>query len=339
LITGDFFVTPPRVVFDLEARLRGVETARAPETVSEFFAETPADFVNLEPGDFREVVAAALHQLSIPIGGGKTLRGHMIGSPAPDKPTLVFLHEALGCARMWRDIPHRLAQATGLPALVYDRLGAGDSDPLEPPFERSYILDEAREVLPRVLDAAHISNAILVGHSDGATIALTYAGAYPDRVSAVIAEAPHLFREDRTLAEIDRQIHDFDHGDLKARLARFHGSKTERLFQRLVDAWTGGGARDWDVDDHVARVRCPVLLLQGEEDEFFSADQIDAIEGLLDTPAERVFIPHCGHAPHHQARRAVLEAMTRFVNTAPGAVAGQTADESPLTIAETRSEL
>ncbi len=313
LITGDFFVTPPRVVFDLEARLRGVETAQAPETVIAFFEETTADFVNLEPEDFRDVIAAAVRQLIIPVEGGKTLRGHMIGTQSKNAPTLVFLHEALGCARMWRDIPHRLAKATGLPALVYDRLGAGDSDPLEPPFHRGYILEEALEVLPSVLDAARIDQAILVGHSDGAAMALTFAGAHPDRVRGIVAEAPHIYREDKTLAEINRQIHDFRNGDLKARLERFHGSKTERLFQRLVEAWTVDGAGSWGIESYVAKVKCPVLLLQGKDDEFFSEDQLDGIEELLSDPCQRVVVPHCGHAPHHQNRRAVLDSASQFI--------------------------
>ncbi len=313
LITGDFFVTPPRIILDLEAALRGAELADAEAIVDDFFSRTPAEFLNLGSADIRDVVLGATRQLSF-VAAGRRLRGHRIAAARADRPPLVLLHDALGCARLWRDIPERLAAATGCAVLVYDRWGSGDSAPLEPPHSRHYLLDEALESLPEVLRATQIRRPILVGHSDGAAIALTFAGAFPDLVSGVVAIAPHLFREQRTIAGIADQITDFEHGDLKARLARHHGSKTDQLFRRLVDAWTGEEPRDWGIEQYIRQVRCPVLAIQGTEDEFFTRAQLDALQALVPVPIETCFLPGCGHAPHQQATKSVVAAATHFID-------------------------
>ncbi len=314
LITGDFFVTPPRVILDLEASLRGLETAEAGMAIDNFFRRTPVQFLSLGPADLREVVEAALRQLSF-VAAGRQLRGHRIGPAVKAAPTLVFLHDALGCARLWRDVPYRLARETGCGALIYDRWGSGDSAPLEPPYSRAYLLDEALFSLPEVLQATDVRRPILVGHSDGAAIALAFAGAFPDAVEGVIAIAPHLFREDRTRSAIAEQIADFEGGDLRARLARYHGAKTEQLFRRLVDVWTGDdGPGTWGLEPYLARIRCPILAIQGTEDEFFTRAQIEALTTLCHAPVGSLYLPHCGHAPHHQASKALVIAAAAFIN-------------------------
>ncbi len=313
LITGDFFITPPRALFDLEARLRGCSVQEAGASIEQFFAQTGCEAVALSPADFREVVERAIRQLLLR-AGGHSLRGHWHG-PGPDQaPTLVFLHDALGCARLWRDHPERLAQATGCGALVYDRWGSGDSEPLAPPFARDYLLREALESLPEVLQQTGVREAILIGQSDGAAIALACAGAFPERVRGVIALSPHLFREARTLAAIREQIRDFEHGDLAARLQRYHGTRTEMLFRRLVEVWTADdAAAGWGLDEYVARVRCPVLAIQGEDDEFFSAAQLDRLDARLPERPERLRLPDCGHYPLQDARSRVLNEAARYI--------------------------
>jgi lipoate-protein ligase A len=313
LITGDFFVTPPRIVFDLEAALRGAELADAERIVCEFFSRTPAEFINLGPADIHDVVVAAARQLSF-VAAGRRLRGHRIAATRAERPPLVLLHDALGCARLWRDIPERLAAATGCGVLVYDRWGSGDSTPLEPPHSHHYLLDEALHSLPEVLQATSTRRPILVGHSDGATIALTFAGVFPHLVRGVVAIAPHLFREPRTLEGIAAQISDFEHGDLKARLARYHGAKTDQLFRRLVDAWAGEEPRDWGIERYIGQVRCPVLAIQGSDDEFFTRAQLDALCALVPGPVETCFLKDCGHAPHQQDGRAVVTAAAQFID-------------------------
>ena len=312
LITGDFFVTPPRVIFDLEASLRGLEIGAVEKAIDDFLSRAKVDFLNLGAADIRAVVEAALGQLSF-TAAGRRIRGHRIGAAASGAPALVFLHDALGCARMWRDVPERIAEATGCDGLVYDRWGSGDSEPLERPFSRRYLLDEALLSLPDVLSAAGTQRPILIGHSDGAAIALAFAGAFPDEVRGVVAIAPHIFREARTVAAIVEQIADFERGDLKARLARYHGAKTDDLFRRLVEAWTDPNATSWGLEPFIARIRCPVLAIQGEDDEFFSRAQMERLTALCPTAVEPLYLPDCGHAPHHQAARPLVAAVARFI--------------------------
>ncbi|WP_298105718.1 alpha/beta fold hydrolase [Bradyrhizobium sp.] len=312
LITGDFFVTPPRVIFDLEAALRGVELNDAGAVTADFFTQTPAEFVTLSPSDIRDAVVAATQQLTF-VAAGHVLRGHRIAAAQPHRPPLVLLHDALGCVRLWRDLPERLADATGCSVLVYDRWGSGDSAPLVPSCSAHYLREEALRSLPDVIKATTTQRPILIGHSDGAAIALMFAGAYPDQVAGVVAIAPHLFREQRTVEGIAAQIRDFEQGDLKARLARYHGGKTDRLFGRLVDAWTGDEPRDWDIKGYVGRIRCPVLAIQGMADEFFTRAQLDALCELVPQQIETLLLNGCSHAPHQQATSAVVEAITRFI--------------------------
>jgi pimeloyl-ACP methyl ester carboxylesterase len=202
--------------------------------------------------------------------------------------------------------------------LVYDRWGSGDSEPLEPPFSHRYLLDEALNTLPDVLRATGIQRPVLVGHSDGATIALTYAGAFPQSVRGVVAIAPHVFREARTLDAIGVQIADFERGDLKARLSRYHGAKTENLFRRLVEVWTAEESRNWGVEPFLQQVSCPVLVIQGTEDEFFSRAQVDAISAVVPRPVDTFFVPGCGHAPHQQEAKLVHAAAAEFLKRMTG---------------------
>jgi lipoate-protein ligase A len=316
LITGDFFVSPARALLDLEARLRGLAAAEAGAAVEAFFAERECQLSGLAPADFREVVQSALDQLSFRAAGHQ-LRGHWRGAPPEQALTLVFLHDALGSVRLWRDFPDQLVKATGCGALVYDRWGSGDSEALEPPYAKDYLLREALDALPEVLEANRVREAILVGQSDGASIALAYAGAHPERVRGVIALSPHLFVEARTLGQIREQVRDFETGDLKARLRRHHGASTETLFARLVEVWSAQapGAR-WGLEPWVARVRCPVLAIQGEDDEFFSDLQLGALSRLLPGRVETLRIPGSRHYPLHQARNEVLAASIRLVRAA-----------------------
>ncbi len=314
LVTGDFFVTPTRLVFDLEASLRGLRTDEVGPAIDAFFAAGDFDLLALTPADFRGVVEAALGQLTF-VAGGHRLRGHLIGQPPGEGPTLIFLHDALGCARTWRDVPHKLASATGCGAFVYDRRGSGDSDPLAPPFDPDYLRHEALQTLPGALDAAGVTDAILVGHSDGGTIALAFAAAHPDRVRGVVTLAAHLFRERRTLDTIERYVDEFERGDLAERLARYHGRRVEQTFRRLETVWLGGGLGDWGLTEALPQVGCPVLAIHGAEDEFFSYAQLDALEAAVAGPVRALRLERCGHAPHHQRRRRVRREIVEFVTS------------------------
>ncbi|MGH8738390.1 MAG: alpha/beta fold hydrolase [Burkholderiales bacterium] len=315
LLTGDFFVTPPRTIFDLEAALRGRDCAEAGSAVESFFAAAECDLVALTPADFREVIERALRQLTLR-ADGHVLRGHWRGPGAGRAPSLVFLHDALGSTRMWGDIPDQIVRATGCGALIYDRWGSGDSEPLVRPYRRDYLLQEALRVLPQVLDQAKLHDVILVGQSDGASIALAFAGAHPEAVRGVVAISPHLFREARTAEAVRAQISEFNHGDLKARLQRHHGRNAETLFERLVEVWTSDeAATGWGLEPYVARIRCPVLAIQGQNDEFFSEKQLEALRSCAHGHVDTLRFADCGHYPTLQARSATLAAIGEFVRS------------------------
>ena len=245
---------------------------------------------------------------------GRRLRARRLGLPG-SKPaeTLVFLHEGLGSIAQWRDVPEALVRATGLPGLVYDRWGFGGSEPLTLPRPRSYLEDEAQVALPEVLAACGIERPLLVGHSDGGTIALLYAAAYPERPVACITEAAHVFVEEISLQGIREAMTAFETTDLPARLARYHGDQTETVFRAWAETWTRPDFRDWVMTERLPAITCPVLSIQGQDDHYGSPAQVAAIVEGVSGPAEPLLVPDCGHTPHHEQRETVLAAMAGFV--------------------------
>jgi pimeloyl-ACP methyl ester carboxylesterase len=229
-----------------------------------------------------------------------------------DGTTLVFLHEGLGSVGQWRDFPSRLSERTGLPALVYDRWGYGKSDPFTLPRPASYLHDEARFSLPAVLDECGIGRAILVGHSDGGSIALIFASTRPERVRAVITEAAHVFVESVTLEGIRGAVKVYALTDLGKRLARYHGDKTDLVFHGWADTWLSPEFRDWNIEEVLPGVRCPVLVIQGIDDPYGTPAQVRAIERQVSGSARSLLV-RCGHIPHAEAQAEVLEGMARFI--------------------------
>lgn len=251
--------------------------------------------------------------------GGHRLRARRIGAAAGDVPTLVFLHEGLGSIPQWRDFPDALCQATGCPGLLYERWGHGGSEPLVLPRPDDFLEREAEDALPEVLEACAIARPILIGHSDGGTIALLYAAAFPDRPRGVITEAAHVCLDPVTVAGITEVVRLWQDSDLRARLARHHGANTETMFRGWAETWLRPERRRWSITGRLAKITCPLLAIQGADDEHGLPAQLDTIVAGTSGPAERCMIPDCGHAPHHQARAAVLARMTRFVRALTGA--------------------
>ncbi|MBE9554726.1 MAG: alpha/beta hydrolase [Proteobacteria bacterium] len=233
------------------------------------------------------------------------------GGAAPGSPVMVFLHEALGCIAMWKEVPERLVAMTGLPALVYDRHGHGLSDPMPRPREPDYLDRESFDVLPRVLVECGVTDPILVGHSDGGSIALLYASRHP--VRALVSEAAHLFVEDVTLAGIRQAAIVWHETDLPQRLAKYHGDKTEALFSAWADCWQSKPFTSWNMEATLPGVSCPALVIQGEGDEYGTKAQVDAIATGITGPASVMMIPDCNHIPHFQAADTVLPAIAEFV--------------------------
>jgi len=248
--------------------------------------------------------------------GGHNLRVMSLSPSATlsaDEATLVFLHEGLGSIGQWRDFPRALAEATGLGAVVFDRYGFGGSDLLAR-TDGTYLQREDLAGLAGVLDACHVRTPILIGHSDGGTIALLYAARYPERIRAVITEAAHVFVEEATLSGIHNAAQAFEAGDLRHRLARYHGENTDAMFRGFTEDWLSPRYRGWNIEACLPAIRCPVLVLQGEDDEYGTIAQVEAIAGGVSGRAQRVLIPGCGHAPHLQARELVLGEMKLFID-------------------------
>ncbi|MGD8710302.1 MAG: alpha/beta hydrolase [Ectothiorhodospiraceae bacterium] len=253
--------------------------------------------------------------------GGARLEAWWIG-PAPDQAaTLVFLHEGLGSAALWKGFPERVAAATGLGALVYSRAGYGGSDPIALPRPLNYLEIEALEVLPAVLDAAGIQRAVLVGHSDGASIALVNAGASGDpRIAGAVAMAPHVFNEQRAVDGIRRAVAAFETGGLRERLKRHHGANVDCAFRGWSGAWLDPEFWHWNIEGYLPSIRAPLLLIQGRDDEYGTAAQIEAIERQTGGPFETVWLSG-GHTPHREHPEDSLAAIARFVSgLSPGPV-------------------
>jgi len=251
---------------------------------------------------------------------GRRLAGEMIHAGAGGmggSPHLVFLHEGLGSVGQWRDFPLSLCARTGLPALVFDRWGYGKSEPCEKSGDVGYLHEEALTFLPQVLGHFGIEKAILIGHSDGGSIALMFAAARPEKVCCLITEAAHVFVEDVTLTGIREAVGAYKDTDLRERLAKYHGEKTDLVFKRWSETWLAPLFREWNIEDYLPGVRCPVLAIQGKDDPYGTPAQVEAIVRQVSGPASGMIIPACGHIPHFQAREVVINAMTDFIGKCP----------------------
>jgi pimeloyl-ACP methyl ester carboxylesterase len=259
---------------------------------------------------------------------GQNLEYTAIEGTSAQTPTLIFLHEGLGSAAMWRDFPAKLASATGAAALVYSRPGYGHSPPPPGPRGPDYMHVEALEILPELRRALHLDDVVLVGHSDGASIALIHAGAGRWPVRALVLEAPHVFVEKITVESIEKANEIFEATDLRDRLGRYHADP-EAMFWTWNRAWLDPRFRDWNIEASLAGVRCPVLAIQGEEDEYGTLAQLDAIERGVAGRFERLVLAQCGHAPHRDREEATLAAMTRFTRSlAPGDLPWHSTDKA-----------
>lgn len=250
------------------------------------------------------------------VAAGHSLEHEWLGPPPTRAPTLVFLHEGLGSVSAWRDFPARVADACGMGALVYSRWGYGKSDARPVPWPLSYMHDEARASLPEVLDAAGVRDAVLVGHSDGGSIAILFAGGgtpQARRVRALVLLAPHVFVEDVSVRSIAAAADAFRIGDLRERLERHHGANVDGAFWGWNRAWLDPAFRGWNIEESLPRVRVPSLVVQGREDPYGTLAQVDAIERGAGVPVTRLVLDACGHAPQRDQPDAVVLAMQRFL--------------------------
>jgi len=242
------------------------------------------------------------------------LEYRMIG-PRPDTaPTIVMLHEGLGCVGLWGDVPAKLQAATGAGVFVYSRAGYGGSSPVPLPRPVSFMHDEAKHVLPRVLESIGFRRGLLLGHSDGASIAAIYAGSVPDhRVRGLVLIAAHFFTEDMGIAEIARAKAAYATTDLRARLARWH-TDVDNAFRGWSEAWLDPAFRQWNITELLSYIRVPMLVVQGADDQYGTVAQVQAAERECTCPVEIAILPGVKHVPHREAPDTLLTMAAEFAN-------------------------
>ncbi|MCF8482554.1 MAG: alpha/beta hydrolase [Rhodospirillum sp.] len=259
----------------------------------------------------------ATEDLDLDIGGIRLKARWLTPNGVDTGPVLVFLHEGLGCIRMWKDFPERLCRATGLRGFLYERQGFGGSDPIPVgPRPLDYLHTEGEQVLPQVLDQVGIRprQHILIGHSDGGTIALLFAAARPMEPLAAITEAAHVFVEDVTIAGVLEAKTAWETTNLRDRLAHYHGENVDGAFHGWNTTWLTPPFKGWTMVDELPAIRCPLLVIQGEEDEYGTQMQVEEILRWSSGPAEGLMVPNCAHVPHLQAKDSVLGAMGEFID-------------------------
>jgi pimeloyl-ACP methyl ester carboxylesterase len=226
---------------------------------------------------------------------------------------VVLLHEGLGSVGLWRDFPRALHAATGRRVVAFSRFGHGRSDPPRAPRTPAFFHAEAHEVLPVLLAQLDAPEPLLVGHSDGASIALVHAARHP--VSGLALLAPHVFLEDSMVGPIQVTRREYEEGELRARLARHHDDP-DAAFHGWCDVWLDPAMRDWTLEPDAAEVTAPTLLVQGAEDEYASLAHLDRIEARVRGPVSRLVVAG-GHSPHLEQSEAVVEAIAAFARGLP----------------------
>lgn len=242
------------------------------------------------------------------------LEYRLIGPQPSQAPTIVMLHEGLGSAALWGDFPQSLQAATGMGVFVYSRAGYGASTPVTLPRPLDYMSREALDVLPVLLDAIGFERGVLLGHSDGASIAAIHAGAAGDhRVRGVALIAPHFVVEDVSVASIAEIRTTYETTDLRSKLARWH-QNVDNAFYGWNDAWLDPDFRRWDISDYLAYIRVPVAILQGDGDQYGTIRQIEIAQEECYCPVEVTIIPGAGHSPHREAPELTLATISEFAN-------------------------
>jgi pimeloyl-ACP methyl ester carboxylesterase len=267
--------------------------------------------------------ALAISVADLPAKDGREslrLEYQWLNAGRTDAPIAVFLHEGLGSIAMWKDWPQKLCEQLGFRGLVYSRPGYGDSTPREADVKWpvDFMHRQAYDILPALLDAIGIDDAErarmwVIGHSDGGSVALLYAAAFPDALGGVIAIAPHVFVEDVSVKAIAEATVLYTQGDLREKLSRYHAD-VDSAFYGWNDIWLNPEFRQWDITGVLSSIQCPLLAIQGHDDEYGSMAQIDAI--ALHIPHTQLTkLPACGHSPHRQCPATLDAAIVAFVKS------------------------
>jgi pimeloyl-ACP methyl ester carboxylesterase len=246
--------------------------------------------------------------------GTAELEYRMIGPSPSDAPTIVMLHEGLGSVGLWGDFPEKLQAATGAGVFAYSRAGYGASTPVRLPRPHDYMHIEAIDVLPKLLGAIGFRRGLLLGHSDGASIAAIYAGSHQDhRVEGIALIAPHFIVEDISVASIAAIKTAYETTNLKEKLARWHRD-VDNAFYGWNGAWLDRKFRSWDISEFLAYIRVPIAILQGVDDVYGTMRQVEIAQEECYCPVDVTVIPGAGHQPHREAPGPTLDAITEFAN-------------------------
>ncbi len=231
-----------------------------------------------------------------------------------DGPTLIFLHDSLGCIELWKDFPKKLGEASQCNVLIYDRQGYGKSSPFSLARANNYMELEA-DFLNKLIEKCEITNAVLFGHSDGGSIALITAAKYPTKISGVITEGAHVFVEEITLSGIKQATEAYRTTILKQKLEKYHGDKTEAMFWAWAGTWQTDDYKSWNIEFFLPLIQCPSLIIQGEDDEYGSIKQVDAIVNQVKGFSEKWMIPAIGHTPHKESPEETLYNSVAFIKS------------------------
>ncbi len=236
--------------------------------------------------------------------------------PVPgEAPTVVMLHEGLGCVAMWRDFAEKLSKKTGCGTLVYSRQGYGASDPCELPRPLSYMHDEAEHVLPELVKVAGLQQYILLGHSDGGSIALINAGlGVQEGLLGIICQSPHVFCEEISVTSIQMAKRAYVNDGLRERLKKYHGENTDCAFWGWNDAWLDPDFVNWNIEQYLPNIRVPVLVVQGVDDQYGTVAQVEAITKQSGSQVEVSLLENCGHSPHREQESKSLQVMQKFLS-------------------------
>ena len=237
------------------------------------------------------------------------------GPPPQNTTTLVLLHEGLGSVALWRDFPQRLAATTGLPVFVYSRLGFGQSDSGPSRVAVNYMHDHALDELPKILHAMDIERHALIGHSDGGSIAIIYAGSEraDQRLAGLVLVAPHVFVEPVSVASIAATAEEYKRGDLRQKMQRYHGQNTDPLFAAWSGIWLSEDFLQWNIEEFLPNISVPVLTVQGEDDQYGTHRQVDSIRSSVSGKVDTLFIPDCKHSPQREQPAILLAATANFI--------------------------
>ena len=229
------------------------------------------------------------------------------------RPTIIFLHDSLGCLKLWRDFPEKLGELTKCNILIYDRQGYGESCSFSYSKRNNYYIEQEADLLNKLLDFWKIDKAILFGHSDGGSIALITAGKYPEKIQGIITEGAHIFVEEVTIKGIEEAINLYKTTNLKTRLEKYHGSKTDKMFWAWAYTWTTNEFKNWNIEGFLPKIECRSLIIQGKDDEYGTLKQVETIIMQTNGQSTQLVIPNVKHTPHKEVPELILHKASKFI--------------------------